>query len=121
MIAAQESVTLFSYAGHKALDFPFDVIEKNRDLFKDDFIEWLPKNLHVFSEFVVQAKYVRKVMRREHYSARTIGEWLRHNSELREAGNGWKLNNNHFPALARLSMLAYPEINGLFETRESMK
>jgi len=98
--------------------FPMNIIDKNRSMFTDDFCEWIGLNLHVFAAFVKQAKYVRSVMRRDHYSARTIGEWLRHNSEIREKGNGWKLNNNYFPALARLSMLAYKELEGLFETRE---
>ena len=119
MISADNHpVTLFNYRGHRAYDFPFDVVEENREKFTADFMAWLPSNLHIFSEFVAQARYVKTVMRRDHYSARTIGEWLRHNSELREAGNGYKLNNDMFPGLARLAMLAYPDLGGLFETRE---
>lgn len=113
-----DETTLFNYESRRVLEFPFDVIESHRGMFADSFCKWLKSNLHVFSAFVTQAKYVRNVMRRDHYSARTIGEWLRHNSAVKEHGNGWKLNNDWFPALARLSMLAYPELAGLFETRE---
>ena len=113
-----QGADLFNYVERRCLDFPLDVVAEHGDLFTEDFKNWLPKNLHVFSAFVKQAKYVRNVMRREHYSARTIGEWLRHNSALREKGEGWKLNDHYWPGLARLSMLAYSELNGLFETRE---
>lgn len=98
--------------------FPMNIVEANRHLFRDEFVEWLGQNLHIFAAFVKQAKYVKDVMRRDHYSSRTIGEWLRHNSNLREKGDGFKINNNAFPPLARLIMLAYPELDGLFETRE---
>lgn len=107
--------TLFDYSRK---DFPLNIVEENKGLFTDEFAAWIEKNLHVFSAFAEQALYVKKTMRREHYSARTIGEWLRHNSSLREGGGGWKLNNDHFPSIARLVMIAYPELNGLFETRE---
>lgn len=98
--------------------FPLNIVDANKSMFTEEFAEWVGQNLHVFAAFVEQARYVKKVMRRDHYSARTIGEWLRHNSAIKEKGNGWKLNNNWFPALARLSMLAYPDLAGLFETRE---
>jgi len=97
--------------------FPLDILDTNRGLFTDEFCEWIVEHIHIFSAFATQAKYVKGVMRRDHYSSRTIGEWLRHNSALREKGDGWKLNNDMFPDLARLCMLAYPELNGLFETR----
>ena len=98
--------------------FPMNVVDENRHIFKDEFVEWLGNNLHVFAEFAKQARYVKNVMRRDHYSSRTIGEWLRHNSNLREKGDGFKLNNNYFPPLSRLIMLAYPELDGMFEKRE---
>lgn len=101
MHAEAQPVTLFNYRGHRTYDFPFDVVEANREKFTDAFIALLPSNLHIFSEFVAQARYVKTVMRRDHYSARTIGEWLRHNSELREAGNGYKLNNDMFSRIGK--------------------
>ncbi len=108
---------LFNYQKMRDLGFLTDILENNQSQFSADFINWLPENMHVFSAFVKQAKYVRKVMRRDHYSARTIGEWLRHNSMVRGKGDTWKLNDHYWPGLARLSMLAYPELSGLFETR----
>ena len=107
--------TLFDYSRK---DFPLNIVEENKGLFTDEFAAWIEKNLHVFAEFAEQSLYVKRTMRREHYSIRTIGEWVRHNSEIREKGNGYKLNNNAFAPISRLLMLAYPELNGLFETRE---
>lgn len=119
MLGCQASETnLFNYSYRSSLDFPFDIIEAHKHLFTDQFTAWLKGNLHVFAEFAEQAKYVKNVMRRDHYSIRTIGEWVRHNSEIREKGNGYKLNNNSFAPISRLLMLAYPELDGLFETRE---
>ena len=56
---------------------------------------------------------------RRHYSARTIGEYLRHESALRqeEPDEDFKLNNNIFPSLARIYMAMHPERFGFFERR----
>jgi len=51
---------------------------------------------------------------RRHYSARTIGEYLRHETALREDGE-WKITD-----MARLYGLMYPE-RGLFEFRGERK
>lgn len=54
---------------------------------------------------------------RRHYSARTILEWLRHESMVAEIEPQWKLNNNYAPDMARLWLLIYPERVGFFELR----
>lgn len=97
--------------------FPLNILDANAYMFKDGFREYIAENLHVFSAFAKQAKYVRNVMRRDHYSCRTIGEYLRHNSALKEKGSGFKLNNDQIPDISRLLMLSYPELDGLFEKR----
>lgn len=86
--------------------------------FRRDFADWLEKNAKVWDAFAVEADKIWSRGRRR-YSARTIGEYLRHESALREAPNehGWKLNDHWWPDLGRLYMLAHPDRDGLFERR----
>ena len=88
--------------------------------FRPDFAEWLEKNPKIWDAFAAQADIIWNRGRRR-YSARTIGEWLRHESAMREAPNehGWKLNDHAWPDCARLYMLAYPDRDSFFETRLS--
>lgn len=94
----------------------YDLVRQNRDLFSDDFVEWLPDNMHIYQAFVVEAI---KIHSRgfKHYSARTIIHVLRHHSAISEIGGEWKINNNFSPYLARLFDLAYPHMAGMFEYR----
>ena len=93
-----------------------DVIIQNRDQFSDKFVEWLPVNLHIWDAFCVEAI---KVYNRgfKHYSSQTILYVLRHHSNLREKGDGWKLDNDVTPYLSRLFDLYYPEMSGMWEFR----
>lgn len=88
--------------------------------FRPDFLDWLSRNFPVWLAFEREADQVWARGRR-HYSARTIGEYLRHESALREAPNelGWKLNDHYWPDLARLYMLINPDREGFFERRAS--
>ena len=88
----------------------------NPEAFRPGFIAWLADNLHVWAAFRREANRIWNRGRR-HYSARTIGEVLRHESALSENGSEWKLNNTIFPDLARLYLLAYPRRQGFFELR----
>jgi hypothetical protein len=98
-----------------------DLAKQNRGLFPRDFLDWLPDNLHVWEAFVMEAVDVYRRGYR-HYSARTIIHFLRHHSNVREfGGDGWKINNNHSPYLARLFDLRYPEMPGLWAHRETPK
>ena len=79
------------------------------------FASWCRDNMHVVDRFFAEADAVWERGLR-HYSARTIIEFLRHETTLREAGNAErKLNNNAVPDLARL----YMNVTGraLFELR----
>ncbi len=87
--------------------------------FPDGFDDWLVGNLHVYLAFEAEALSVAE--RREHYSARTIIEFLRHHTLLAEAGEGWKLDNDMAPGLARLFAAAHPRHGALFEFRERQK
>lgn len=91
----------------------------NRKVFTDEFMEWLPLNLHVYAAFEREAL---AIARRgiHHYSARTIIEVLRHHSALHQAGGGaWKLCDRKTPYLARLFALLNPAHAAMFEFREA--
>lgn len=97
-----------------------DIIEQHKQDFPDDFLEWIPENLHVFDAFTVEAIKIKN-KGFKHYSARTIIHVLRHHSAVAETGSEWKINNNHSPYLARLFDLVFPHHAGLFEYRTTHK
>ena len=93
---------------------------RHHEKFADEFLEWLPVNLHVWDAFVDEAK---KIINRgfKHYSARTIICVMRHHSAVAEKDGEYKINNNHSPYFARLFDLMYPQHAGLWEYRETKK
>ena len=92
-----------------------EVVSCKPEVFRPEFYFWLQENFHIWKAFEVQALAAWNRGRR-HYSARTICEYLRHETALREAGEVWKLNNNEVPCLARLFVLLNPD-KPLFEFR----
>lgn len=92
-----------------------DLLQAHAGKFRQEFPAWLEENGHVWARFCTETDKVRS--RRAHYSARTIIEFLRHESSLREADEDFKLNNNHAPDLARLYLLVNPDAEGFFTTR----
>lgn len=95
-----------------------DAAHSFANVFRNDMTEWLsvPVNYIVWSSFVYQANAIwNKGIR--HYSARTIGEYLRHHTAMSDSGTDFKLNDWIWPDLARLYMLVHPEREGFFETR----
>lgn len=95
-----------------------DAAMSHADVFRTDLVDWLavPVNFIVWSSFVYQANSAwNKGFR--HYSARTIGEYLRHHTAMGDAGHDFKLNDAIWPDLARLYMHVYPDRAGFFETR----
>lgn len=84
--------------------------------FRADFSAWLAQNPDIWLRFVAEADKVWRSGRR-HWSARTIIEYIRHETALREAGGLLKINNNFAPDLARLYIDSFPERADLFETR----
>lgn len=86
--------------------------------YRKDFGKWLLANFPIWRAFEREA--TRLWMRgRKHYSARTIAEWIRHNTTLAEVESRWKLNNNVIPDLARLYADFYPDRADFFEFRHS--
>ena len=98
-------------------EFVLRIALENAERFKPDFYEWLKLNLHVWERFEREANAIWNAGRR-HYSARTIGEVLRHESALKaEADGEWKLNDHRWPCMARLWLALNPERVGFFELR----
>lgn len=95
-----------------------EIAQANAGQLSQEFLAWLPENLHIWEAFVAEAfKVIRAGY--THYSARTIIHFLRHHSALQERGGEWKVNNNWSPYLARLFDAVYPQHAGLWEYRET--
>ncbi len=92
------------------------IVQANAAQFRVDFPAWLEENEQVFRRFIQEADRIWASGRR-HYSARTIGEYLRHETALREKEIAFKLNDHRWPDLARLYLLLRPGRQGFFELR----
>ena len=93
------------------------MIVTHQDWFRDQDLDWITQNFHIWEAFERQADLIWGRGRR-HYSARTIIEYLRHETATREnASDGWKINDHATPSLARLYMLMHPDRDGFFERR----
>lgn len=85
-------------------------------LLKPGFSAWMKDNFHIWRRFVAEADKI-KGTGRPHYSARTIGEFLRHQTSLRERDGEFKCNDHVWPDCARLYVALRPECAGFFELR----
>lgn len=98
-------------------EYVLRVTLENLGKFRLDFYGWLKANLEIWERFERESNAVW-ARGRKHYSARTIGEFLRHESTLQAANDGeWKLNDHRWPDLARLYLLLNPDREGFFELR----
>lgn len=84
----------------------------------DAFLDFYRDNFDVYCKFVSQALRMSNAGRR-HYSARTIIENIRWETDLGDVASEFKINNDFIPYLARLSMSRFPELAGFFELRQS--
>jgi len=75
--------------------------------FPAGFFKWLTLNDHIWREFESKARAMAVLARRQRYSARTIIEVMRWNSDIRQNNKLFKISNNMVPGLARLWMLKY--------------
>lgn len=89
--------------------------KKRSEFFRQNFVAWLHNNFDIFERFCREAEAIAARGRR-HYSARTIGEFLRHETSLRDDSE-WKINDHVWPDLARLYMFLYPHRKDFFEFR----
>lgn len=76
----------------------------------------LASNQELFNAFIREAHTVRD-KGFDHYSARTIAEYIRHHTAVSGSDYAFKVNNNIIPVMARASMAMFPYLNGLFELR----
>lgn len=92
------------------------LVSDNQDLFRPDFYQWLNDNKHIWEEF--ERRSLQVAVKRDHYSARTIAEIIRHDTAIGELKADYKINGNYVPCLARLFALVHPRYSNLFEFRE---
>ena len=113
---SQNPEPLFVVLGNGRLEEAQDIIDNDQETFQPGFRSWLTDNWHVWTRFCQEAEMVWSTGR-EHYSARTIIEVMRHESVTRQNG-GWKLNNTWVPDLGRLYGRVHPTRASFFECRE---
>lgn len=99
----------------KSTRFLLHRVHENRDRFRSDFPVWLAKNESVWKRFEQEANFLW-INGRRHYSARTIIEFIRHETAVRQVDGDFKINNSYVPDLARLYSVLHPE-RPLFECR----
>ena len=73
--------------------------------YPDGFFQWLQDNNHIWLAFEKLA--LQMAGKRERYSARTIVEVMRWNTDIREKDITFKLSNNMTPGMARLWMMKH--------------
>ena len=81
-----------------------DFMQQHQDQYPDGFFHWLSQNQHIWKAFEEKAYIMAAVAKRPRYSARTIIEVMRWDSDLREKNKLFKISNNMVPGLARLWM-----------------
>ena len=82
-----------------------DFINEYQDQYPEGFFYWLSKNQHIWKAF--EKKACRRARIRKRYSARTIVEVLRWETDLADTTTEVKLSNNMTPGMARLWMQKY--------------
>lgn len=90
--------------------------QKHETMFSPKFMPWLVENVAMYKVFEELANdlYARG---RRYYSSRTIGEKMRFDHDISDAGEEFKLNNNYTPDLGRLYVLLHPQRVNMFNFR----
>ncbi len=111
---------LFDDPPRGSIEYALLVIRRNPSVFRDDFGGWLNESgWSIWKRFEAQALAIGK--KRDHWSAYTIIEYLRHETALRDASDAeFKLNQRWTSSVARLFAVLHPELGDLFEFRERM-
>lgn len=91
-------------------------VREHKEEFTPAYVSWLKVNWHIWLGFEHEAN-VMWGKGKEHYSARTIIEYLRHMSALADADSDFKINNNLAPDLARTHAAVHPDRPDFFEFR----
>lgn len=93
------------------------IIVLNPEKFRADFFDWFAKNHEIFTRFEIEANKLRAAGR-SHYGHRTIWEFLRHETALRDSDGDFKMNDHYTKGCAQLYMLAHPDAGSFFRFRE---
>lgn len=91
------------------------IIQENKEGFRDNFIEWIQINYHVYAAFEREALRIAKV--RKHYSAYTIMGVISHETIIAETDSEFKISHDFIPDNVRLFRLFYPEYKNLFSIK----
>jgi len=87
--------------------------------YPDGFWPWLRDNPHIWQAFRVKAIRMA-LLGRKRYSARTIIETIRWDTDLKDSETTFKINDHYTPGLARLFMHDYGhKWPGFFNLRDS--
>ena len=90
------------------------------DGYPSGFFRWLQKNRRIYDAFEKMALEMA-LSGRKHYSARTIIEVIRWNTDLSDSERFLKINGNFVPGMARLWLESYGEqYPKFFRCRDSM-
>ena len=85
-----------------------------------NFFRWLQANSQIYNEFERRALRMARAGRK-HYSARTIVEAIRWNTDMRDSDALFKINGNYVPGMSRLFMETHGEqYPGFFQLRDSL-
>ncbi len=87
-----------------------------QDKLQEDFNNYIKDNLHVWRAF--EQKALNMARFRKHYGAQTIVEVIRYNTDLKEHGGTFKINNNNVGMFARMFEKLHPEHAGFFRMRK---
>lgn len=95
-------------------------LQLNDDGYPDKFWSWLRENEHVYRKFKVYA-FRMAMTGRKRYSAKTIVERIRWDTDIADSERTLKINNNYTSGMARLFMSEYgDQYPGFFVLRDSL-
>lgn len=92
------------------------LVARYAQFFAPGFLPWLADNPTIYDDF---ERHALDTLERgkEHFSARTIVEDMRHFLRLRDGDGTLKINNNRAPDLARVFAILHPQHALLWEYR----
>lgn len=91
-------------------------VYEHPDDFREGFDDWLLDNFDIQLFFNKEAVAIAKTGR-QHYSAYTLVEYLRHHTMLRSTDADFKINNLFRASMSRLFAAMHPEYKDLFAYR----